>query len=43
MICWNGQTCGDKYQLGVASFDEINVDDVVVSLVELARNVSSIL
>ncbi|KAH7654259.1 cohesin complex subunit SA-1/2 protein [Dioscorea alata] len=32
------ETCGAKYQLGVASFDEINVDDVVVSLVELARN-----
>ncbi|KAJ0975649.1 hypothetical protein J5N97_017614 [Dioscorea zingiberensis] len=32
------EACGAKYQLCVSSFDEINVDDVVVSLVELARN-----
>lgn len=35
------QACGAKYQLEAASFDETDVDDVVVSLVELAKNVLS--
>lgn len=37
----DGQVCGAKYKLEVASFEETNVDDVVVSLVELAKNVFS--
>ncbi|CAL9060644.1 unnamed protein product, partial [Musa banksii] len=32
------EACGAKYQLEAASFDETDVDDVVVSLVELAKN-----
>ncbi|XP_042433098.1 sister-chromatid cohesion protein 3-like [Zingiber officinale] len=31
------EACGAKYKLEVASFEETNVDDVVVSLVELAK------
>ncbi|ONK61536.1 uncharacterized protein A4U43_C08F30980 [Asparagus officinalis] len=32
------EACGAKYQLDVASLDETDVDDVVVCLVDLARN-----
>ncbi|URE14703.1 STAG domain [Musa troglodytarum] len=32
------EACGAKYQLEAVSFDETDVDDVVVSLVELAKN-----
>lgn len=35
------QACGAKYQLEKTSFDETDVDDVVVSLVELAKKVFS--
>ncbi|KAG1326333.1 hypothetical protein COCNU_01G002670 [Cocos nucifera] len=32
------EACGAKYQLDAGSLDETNVDDVVVALVELAKN-----
>lgn len=34
------QACGAKYHIREELLDETNVDDVVVALVELARNVS---
>lgn len=40
LVYYHGQACGAKYCFQEEDIDEIDVDDVVVALVNMARRVS---